>query len=407
MTVGKKIRTTDAKTAFDVVVLGGGAAGLMAAATAARRGKKTLLLEVSNKLGKKILMSGGGRCNFTNLEVASEHFICDNPHFVKSALAQYSNWDFIDLVERHGVAYHEKEQGQLFCDNSSKDILKMLTSECEEAGVEIRLLCEVSNVGIGDDFTVATNFGVFDAKSLLVATGGLSIPTLGGATGLGYRIAQQCGLEVNPTEASLVPFTLSGKWHQLCAGLAGVSLPVIASVPSKGFTQDLLFTHRGLSGPAILQLSNYWYLGEQIEIDLLPGQDLQATLLENKKIKPNTNLASVLVKELPRSLVLALQELWWPEKKVESLQEFSYEELALIANKFHHWQLTPSGTEGYRTAEVTRGGVDVSAISSKTMQVNHQPGLFFIGEVLDVTGYLGGFNFQWAWSSGYVAGQNC
>lgn len=399
--------TKDVQTNFDVLIFGGGAAGLMAAITAAQRGKSALVIEVSNKLGKKILMSGGGRCNFTNLEVAAEHFICENPHFVKSALAQYSNWDFIGLVAKHGIAYHEKDLGKLFCDNSAKDILKMLVDECEAAKVEFRMECEVSKVVADKGYQVVTNLGVFYSSSLIVATGGLSIPTLGGATGFGYRLAEQFGLQVHATEAALVPMTLSGKWNDFSTALSGVSLPVLASVPSKGFAEDLLFTHRGLSGPAILQLSNYWRLGEPLIIDLLPSESLQTILIESKQTKPNATLAGILANFLPKSLVLALQGLWWPEKANSGLHEFKNEELLAIANKVHHWTLTPSGTEGYRTAEVTRGGVAVSAVSSKTMEVKHQPGLFFIGEVLDVTGHLGGFNFQWAWSSGYVAGKNC
>jgi len=388
---------------YDVVVLGGGAAGLMCARVAGQRGLKVLVIEVSNKLGKKILMSGGGRCNFTNLDVTSEHFICDNPHFVKSALGQYSQWDFITLVEQHGVKYHEKSLGQLFCDNSAKDILKILTDECAAANVQIRVNCEVSRVVRNERYVLSTNQGEVSAASLVVATGGLSIPTLGGATGLGYRLAEQFGLRVNNTEASLVPMTLSGKWHDFAAALSGVSVPVVASVSNKGFAENLLFTHRGLSGPAILQLSNYWHSGEVINIDLLPNVKLETLFLETKQKTPQRRIHQLLTEYLPKSLVSAMQRLWWLDV---SLQEFRNDALKKLAEQIHNWQLTPSGTEGYRTAEVTRGGVDVSSISSKTMQVVDQPDLFFIGEVLDVTGHLGGYNFQWAWSSGYVAGIN-
>jgi len=388
---------------YDVVVLGGGAAGLMCARVAGQRGLKVLVIEVSNKLGKKILMSGGGRCNFTNLDVTSEHFICDNPHFVKSALGQYSQWDFITLVEQHGVKYHEKSLGQLFCDNSAKDILKILTDECAAANVQIRVNCEVSRVVRNERYVLSTNQGEVSAASLVVATGGLSIPTLGGATGLGYRLAEQFGLRVNNTEASLVPMTLSGKWHDFAAALSGVSVPVVASVSNKGFAENLLFTHRGLSGPAILQLSNYWHSGEVINIDLLPNVKLETLFLETKQKTPQRRIHQLLTEYLPKSLVSAMQRLWWLDV---SLQEFKNDTLKKLAEQIHNWQLTPSGTEGYRTAEVTRGGVDVSSISSKTMQVVDQPDLFFIGEVLDVTGHLGGYNFQWAWSSGYVAGIN-
>jgi len=399
--------TKNKKLSFDVLILGGGAAGLMAAATAAQRGKSTLLLEVSNKLGKKILMSGGGRCNFTNLTVTADNFICDNPHFVKSALAQYSNWDFIGLVARHSVSYHEKAHGQLFCDHSAKDILSLLKAECDQAGVEFRLSCEVHDVAVGQRYKVVTSEGVFESMSLIVATGGLSIPTLGGATGLGYRIAEQFGLRVRATEASLVPMTLSGKWHEFVQALSGVSLPVVASIPRKTFAEDLLFTHRGLSGPAILQLSNYWHLGETIEIDLLPQESLHTLLIEQKNTRPIKSLTSIFNQLFPKSLVASFERLFWAGKGALNLQVFKNDELLKIADQIHHWRLTPSGTEGYRTAEVTRGGVDVSSISSKTMEAVNQPGLFFIGEVLDVTGHLGGYNFQWAWSSAYVAGKNC
>jgi len=388
---------------YDVIILGGGAAGLMCALTAGQRGRKVLVLEVSNKLGKKVLMSGGGRCNFTNLDVLPEHFLCANPHFVKSALKQYTQWDFIALVAKHKVSYHEKDHGQLFCDNSAKDILELLVTECANAKVEIRLECCTSRVQLEENYIVATDQGEFSASSLVVASGGFSIPTLGGATGFGYRLAKQFGLPVNTTEASLVPFTLTGQWHEFANTLSGVSLSVVVSVPSKGFAENLLFTHRGLSGPAILQISNYWHLGESIEIDLLPAIDLNVVLLETKVRRPNTTINSVLADHLPKSCIAALQVLWWQDKP---LQEYKDAELEALAKQLHAWQLTPSGTEGYRTAEVTRGGVDVAGISSKTMQVNGIDGLFFIGEVLDVTGHLGGYNFQWAWSSGYVAGMS-
>jgi predicted Rossmann fold flavoprotein len=398
---------------FDVVVLGGGAAGLMAALTAGQRGKKVAVLEVANKLGKKILMSGGGRCNFTNLEVDSNNFICRNPHFVKSALAQYSQWDFISLVSKHRVAYHEKDQGQLFCDKSSKDILKLLIDECHEAGVDLRLNCDVSTVkykmsvaNVGSEFVITTNQGVYNASSLVVATGGLSIPSLGGATGLGYRLAEQFGLSLHPTQASLVPMTLSGKWQDLSKALSGVALPVVVSVPTKDFAESMLFTHRGLSGPAILQLSNYWRVGELIEIDLLPDEDATEMLMMMKQSKPNISLSGLLSQYLPKSLVAELQTRWWREESSLSLHSIKNEELLRVGKKLNNWQIRPSGTEGYRTAEVTSGGVDVNSISSKTMAVKSNSKLFFVGEVLDVTGHLGGFNFQWAWSSGYVAGLN-
>jgi len=389
---------------YDVIVLGGGAAGLMAALTAGQRGASVLVIEVSNKLGKKILMSGGGRCNFTNLEVEASHFLCQNPHFVKSALKQYTNWDFIGMVAAHGIEYHEKDHGQLFCDHSAKEILAMLVTQCEEANVDIKLNCETTSVEQLENslFKLVTSDGEFNASNLIVATGGLSIPTLGGATGFGYQLAKQFGLNVHPTEASLVPMTLSGKWHEFSAALSGVSIPVVASVESKGFVESLLFTHRGLSGPSILQLSNYWQLGEPICIDLLPSEDVLALLIDKKKQSPQQTINQVLSPYFPKSLLSALQQQWW---KPQPLQNYKNKEIEDISQQIHNWILTPSGTEGYRTAEVTRGGVDVSQISSKTMQVKGIDGLYFVGEVLDVTGHLGGFNFQWAWSSAYVAGK--
>ncbi len=397
------------ETRFDVIVLGGGAAGLMAALTAGQRGRRVAVLEVSNKLGKKILMSGGGRCNFTNLEVEANHFICDNPHFVKSALAQYTQWDFIGLVAKHDVPYHEKSHGQLFCDKSAKDILKLLVDECEEVGVDLRLNCEIDSVCVADDaneYNINTHQGSFKAASLIVATGGLSIPSLGGATGFGYQLAEQFGLSLNPTEASLVPMTLSGKWQDLSTALSGVSLPVAVSVPEKGFAESMLFTHRGLSGPAILQLSNYWNSGDPISIDLLPGEDAAELFLLRKKTNPKSMLSGILSNFLPKSLIAELQGRWWADCASSTLHEMKNEDLQRLGSLFNSWALRPSGTEGYRTAEVTRGGVNVDAISSKTMATKALPSLFFIGEVLDVTGHLGGFNFQWAWSSGYVAGMN-
>jgi len=404
---------TDQKQ-YDVIVLGGGAAGLMAALTAGQRGASVLVLEASNKVGKKILMSGGGRCNFTNLEVEAGHFLSENPHFVKSALKQYTNWDFIGLVATHGVDYHEKGHGQLFCDHSAKDILAILVDECAKAKVDIKLKSEVSAVKRKESssdkngcevvqYTVSSSNGKFLASNLIVATGGLSIPSLGGATGYGYDLARQFGLKLHKPEASLVPMTLAGKWHDFVAALSGVSIPVVASVPSKGFVESMLFTHRGLSGPSILQLSNYWQLGQAISVDLLPSLDLREAFLEKKKTAPKTTINQILGAYFPKSLLNALQELWWEK---QPLQQYKNSELDEIASKVHAWQLTPSGTEGYRTAEVTRGGVDVSQISSKTMQVNNIKGLYFVGEVLDVTGHLGGFNFQWAWSSGFVGGKN-
>ena len=407
---------------YDVVVLGGGAAGLMCALTAGQRGRRVLVLEKANKVGKKILMSGGGRCNFTNLVVEADNFICANPHFCKSALSRYTQWDFIAMVERHGIEYEERKHSQLFCVNSAKDILAMLLDECDQGGVEIRTGCELVSVGTAasenanDDATPGTGSlayqltlnrsdkrDVIDCSSLVVATGALSIPTLGGS-GQGYEIAAQFGLQLTARRAGLVPFMFSDANRKMCERLAGVSLEVSASCNRHTFTENILFTHRGISGPASLQISNYWHPGDPLLIDLLPGLDASAWLIDCKAQHGKVRLSSVLQKQLPKALVVELQGLWWPAMAETALGEFSDRQLTEIGGQLNRWQLKPSATEGYRTAEVTLGGIDTGAISSKTMQARHHPGLFFVGEVLDVTGHLGGFNFQWAWSSGYTAG---
>ncbi len=392
--------------AYDAIVVGGGAAGLLCAITAGRRGKRVLVLEASNKLGKKILMSGGGRCNFTNLEIEADNFICNNPHFVKSALSQFTQWDFIAMVAGQGIAYHEKTLGQLFCDDSAKDILKMLTDECSSNGVDILVDVEISDVSKDKRYLIKSNRGEFSSNNLIVASGGLSIPTLGGATGFGYTLAEQFCLRVNQPYASLVPLTLTGKWHEISKTLSGVSIPVVVSVSEKDFSESMLFTHRGLSGPAILQISNYWNLGEIIEINLLPLLDLKTKFLNEKATKPKSTVSTFLSKHLPKALVSELYLHWWCREcdAERTLHDYKDSELLSLAEQLHAWQIIPSGTGGYRTAEVTKGGVDVSAISSKTMQVKELEGLYFIGEVLDVVGHLGGYNFQWAWSSGYAAG---
>ncbi len=407
---------------YDVVVLGGGAAGLMCALTAGQRGRRVLVLEKANKVGKKILMSGGGRCNFTNLVVEADNFICANPHFCKSALSRYTQWDFIAMVDRHGIAYEERKHTQLFCLNSARDILTMLLSECDLAGVEIRTRCEIVSVETAanecgtSEAASATlapgyrlvmrqsdNAEVIDCASLVVATGALSIPTLGGS-GQGYEIGSQFGLTLTPRRAGLVPFMFSDATRELCERLAGVSLEVAVNCNRRTFTENILFTHRGISGPASLQISNYWHPGDPLSIDLLPGQDATAWLIDCKAQQRKARLSFVLQKQLPRALVAELQALWWPAMAETALGEFSDRQLAEIGGQLNRWQLKPSATEGYRTAEVTLGGIDTDAISSKTMQARQHPGLFFVGEVLDVTGHLGGFNFQWAWSSGYTAG---
>lgn len=390
----------------DTIVLGAGAGGLMCAMTAARRGRKVLVLERSNKVGKKILMSGGGRCNFTNLHVSPERFLSANPHFCKSALSRYTQWDFIEMVKRHGIAYFEKEtvnglSGQLFCRESSRQIVTMLLDECEKAGVEIRTHCETERVEPG--FTLHTSQGIEQCETLVVATGGLSIPSLGGS-GFGYELARQFGLRVLPTVAGLVPLTFSDSNKQHFEGLAGVSCEVVMSTPRKAFREDLLFTHRGLSGPVVLQASSYWKPGEPVEVDLLPGEDARALLLGWKSRHPRSLLRKRLASRLPDKLVTVLEALMWPESSEKPLADWPDRHLQSLAERLAAWQLKPSGTEGYRKAEVTLGGVDTRDLSSRTMESN-SPGLFFLGEVVDVTGHLGGFNFQWAWSSGYAAGE--
>jgi len=407
---------------YDVVILGAGAAGLMCALTAGQRGRRVLVLEKANKVGKKILMSGGGRCNFTNLFIEPENFICANPHFCKSALSRYTQWDFIAMIERHGIEYEERKHGQLFCVNSAKDVVQMLLRECDQAGVEIRIRCDIASIAgpVADspacrdtaaevspaytlELTLAGETRRIGCASLVVATGALSIPTLGGS-GQGYDIAALFGLNLTPRRAGLVPFMFSDATRALCERLAGVSLEVTAYCGRQAFTENMLFTHRGISGPAILQISNYWQPGDPLLIDLLPGLDAAAWLIDCKTQQGRSRPGFVLQGKLPKALVAELQTLWWSGMADAALGEFSDRQLARIGSQLNKWQLKPSATEGYRTAEVTLGGVDTNDISSKTMQALRHPGLFFVGEVLDVTGHLGGFNFQWAWSSGFAAG---
>ncbi len=388
----------------DVIIIGGGAAGLMCAIAAGQRGRHVIVLEGADKIGKKILMSGGGRCNFTNMHTEASRFISANPHFCKSALSRYTQWDFITLVEKHGIAYHEKSLGQLFCDDSSKEIVAMLAGECEEAGVRMHTHCTDITVSDGERYTVKCSRGIFNCESLVVATGGLSIPKMG-ASDFGYRIARQFSLRVLDTAAGLVPFTLTGSLHELCNRLAGVSCTATVTAAGTAFTEDILFTHRGLSGPAMLQASSYWSPGDQIEIDLLPGIDAGDVLLAAKKSRPKSLLRVVLSDLLPKALVVELQALFWPDVSDLPLAEIPDGQLQEIACRLESWSIKPAATEGYRTAEVTLGGVDTNELSSKTMESKRHPGLYFIGEVVDVTGHLGGFNFQWAWSSGQAAGQ--
>jgi predicted Rossmann fold flavoprotein len=387
----------------DVLVLGGGAAGLMCAITAAGRGRSVIVLEKSNRVGKKILMSGGGRCNFTNLECEPANFISHNPHFCKSALARFTQHDFIALVDRHGIPWHEKKAGQLFCDRSSKDIVAMLLRECEAAGVRIVIECEIDAVMRNGDFAVTSDKGRFSGEHLVVATGGLSIPKMG-ASGLGYDLARQFGLHVHGTRAALVPFTFSGAMHEMTERLSGVSTAAMVTTNGKSFTEDILFTHRGLSGPAILQVSSYWTPGDEVSIDLLPDMDAAQLLIQAKETQPAGLPRTVLAQHLPRKLVIALQDLLWPDQAGNALGQWSDDELKAIGRQIGNWIVRPAATEGYRTAEVTLGGVDTAELSSKTLESKKVPGLYFIGEVVDVTGHLGGFNFQWAWASGHAAG---
>jgi predicted Rossmann fold flavoprotein len=386
----------------DVLVIGAGAAGLMCALTAGQRGRIVQVIDHANKVGKKILMSGGGRCNFTNTGTTPANFLSANPHFCKSALARYTPSDFIEMVERHGIAYHEKELGQLFCDVSSKQIVRMLVDECQAAGVQIRTDCGVDKVERGaDGFHVHTAQGHFHAASLVVATGGLSIPSLG-ATGFGYELARQFGHTVLPTRAGLVPLTLSGTHQERFHELSGVALPIAARCNDVEFRNSMLITHRGVSGPAILQISSFWQPGDDLRLDLLPGRDAEAWLREMKRDRGAAELRTVLSEVVPRRLALRLCEHWLPDRPVRQIDERQLREAAALLQDF---PLVASGTEGYRTAEVTLGGVDTRKVSSSTFESQLVPGLHFIGEVLDVTGWLGGYNFQWAWACGHAAGQ--
>ncbi|RZZ86849.1 NAD(P)/FAD-dependent oxidoreductase [Pseudoxanthomonas winnipegensis] len=387
----------------DVLIIGGGAAGLMCAATAGARGRSVLVIEHANRVGKKILMSGGGRCNFTNTGTSPANYLSDNPHFCRSALARYTPRDFIALVEKYRIAYHEKELGQLFCDDSSKQIVAMLVAECEAAGVRIATGCTVERVVAREDggYAVHTAHGVFAAPSLVVASGGLSIPAMG-ASGFGYALARQFGHTVLPTRAGLVPLTLSGRPQEQLADLAGVALPVRAAAGKVAFDNAMLITHRGISGPAILQISSYWQPGQPLHLDLLPGQDALAVLQAQRAARPAAELKTVLGDLLPRRFAQRLCEHWLPNRP---MKQFNDPQLRQAAELLRAWPLVASGTEGYRTAEVTLGGVDTREVSQATFESRRAPGLHFIGEVLDVTGWLGGYNFQWAWASGHAAGE--
>ena len=388
---------------FDVVVIGGGAAGLMCALTAGQRGRRVLVDENANKIGKKILMSGGGRCNFTNLDAGPQNFLSANPHFCKSALARFRPADFIAMVDSHGIAWHEKELGQLFCDDSSKQIVKMLADECREAGVRMEVNCATTAIEALDSggFRLQTALGTCRTAALVVATGGLSIPSLG-ASGFGYQIARQFGHSLLPTRAGLVPLTLSGKPLEQLQDLSGLSFPVEARAGGVSFRNQLLITHRGLSGPSILQISNYWQPGEELRLDLLPGQQALEWLQQQQQARPAAELRTVLSDVLPKRFAQRLCELWIESRP---MRQYNAPQLKQIAAQLSDWPIVASGTEGYRTAEVTLGGVDTGEVSSSTMESRRQKGLYFVGEVLDVTGWLGGYNFQWAWASGVAAGK--
>lgn len=397
---------------FDSVILGGGAGGLFCALTAAKRGSKVLVLERSNKLGKKILMSGGGKCNFTNYDVSNNNFLSDNIHFCKSALSKYTSQDFIELVKSHGIEFEEKKHGQLFCVNSAKDIVEMLKSECDKYKVSIITHAETEKVEFVDnkytldiaiDNKIDNYFMSVKASKLVVATGALSVPTLGGSS-FGYQLAKQFGLEIIKTRAGLVPFIFTDVLKDTCIKLSGVSHFCKVSCNKKSFTEDILFTHRGLSGPAILQISNYWNEGEAININLFPDFDIKNYIFEHKKNTPKQKLKSILTNIMSKSLVEELSCIFWNDYKDIGLAEMSNQVIEDVSNQLTNWVLLPATTEGYRTAEVTLCGVNTKHLSSKNMEVKNQKGLYFIGEVLDVTGHLGGFNFQWAWSSAYAAG---
>ncbi|MFU0885224.1 NAD(P)/FAD-dependent oxidoreductase [Kluyvera sichuanensis] len=389
---------------FDAIVVGAGAAGMFCAAMAGQAGRRVLLLDNGKKPGRKILMSGGGRCNFTNLYVEPAAYLSQNPHFCKSALARYTQWDFIDMVGKHGIAWHEKTLGQLFCDDSADQIVAMLVAECEKGNVTTRLRSEILSVARDDEgYTLQLNGDQVSADKLVIASGGLSMPGLG-ATPFGYKVAEQFGLKVLPTRAGLVPFTLHKPMLEQLQVLSGVSVPsVITAQDGTVFRESLLFTHRGLSGPAVLQISSYWQAGEFVSINLLPDIDLADFLDVQRGEHPNQSLKNTLAMQLPKRLVECLQQLG--QIPDVTLKQLNVREQQTLVDTLTDWRVQPNGTEGYRTAEVTLGGVDTNELSSRTMEAKKAPGLYFIGEVMDVTGWLGGYNFQWAWSSAWACAQ--
>jgi len=388
-------------TSYDVLVIGAGAAGLMCAIRAGQRGRRVLLIDHAEEPGKKILISGGGRCNFTNRDIRPERFLSANPHFAKSALSRYTARDFLALIEKHGIAWHEKTLGQLFCDGSARQVVAMLLAEAQAAGVELRLNQRVTEIARHTEFRAATDRGVVAAESLVLATGGLSIPKMG-ATGFAYDVATRFGLKLVERRPGLVPLAFGGEQLALMQPLAGVSLPVIAKAGQAKFPEAMLFTHRGLSGPAILQVSSYWREGEAVTLDLLPGQDAVALLLAAKRARPKAEPKTVLGEFLPTRLAQALAERHLPGPRMADLQDRA---LIALATLLKAWTLTPSATEGYAKAEVTLGGVDTDSLSQQNLMAKEVPGLFVIGEAVDVTGWLGGYNFQWAWASGWAAGE--
>ncbi|MEX2499649.1 MAG: NAD(P)/FAD-dependent oxidoreductase [Wenzhouxiangellaceae bacterium] len=391
---------------FDVAVIGAGAAGLMCAIAAGRRERRVLVADHANKVGKKILMSGGGRCNFTNMYSGPENFLSSNPHFAKSALSRYTPWDFIALVEKHGIEYFEKKLGQLFCVESSKQIVALLLAECEAVGVEVRTHCPLEIEQLGPPHKLSSAAGTIACDSLVIATGGYSIPKMG-ATGFGIDFARSLGLPIVPTRAALVPVTLPERKLKQQADLSGASLDTVTTAGRAGFLQaefreNILFTHKGLSGPAILQASNYWNPGEPMTIDLFPDLELGAYLREQRTLRPRAELRTVLAETLTRRIAQRWCELWLPDKP---LAELGDRDIETVEKHCKSWTVWPDGTEGYRTAEVMLGGVDTDSLSSKTMECRDHPALYFIGEVVDVTGHIGGHNFQWAWASGHAAGE--
>lgn len=393
---------------YDLIIIGAGAAGLMCAIAAAHTGKRILIIEHGKKIGPKILISGGGRCNFTNMDAGPENYLSSNEHFSKSALSRYTPYDFMDLMAKHNIGWHEKKLGQLFCDDGAKRVVAMLIEECDAAGIEIKCETSVQSIERGDagSFDLKTTMGDLRAGSLVIASGGKSIPAMG-ATGFAYDVAKQFGLDVVETRPALVPFTFSDDMLEMMAGLSGVSLDCNVSCGSEScgpvsFRENILFTHRGLSGPAILQISSYWREGDTVILNLLPNDDALEILKKARETQPKASLKTILSHYLPQRLCSALMDKYFEDEKMAGL---SNKQLEAIADHLNHWQLKPTSTEGYRTAEVTLGGISTKALSSKTMQANSQEGLYFVGECVDVTGWLGGYNFQWAWASGHAAGQ--